>query len=432
MLSARHRPARRALSSLAVAALMGPGAAACGLILGDDDAPCEPVAALTLDDIREPNGPTLDQSFCEVTTPYSRHIYATSTSLGGLIDRVRTYVTDWTVPADAESIESPGAVEVRFGVQSGEVCVSHENACTERNGPVCRTVTVLTENVWSAVADLPVSTNGALAQDDDAVYWVNPLNPLGYGVWRLDKATLTWSQVADSMPEGNPAAFEFQGGAAIVVDDVLHYLADDALFLFDTTTNTWQRAGTATFRTPSTRTPLVHDARLWVYTPEVFYVYDPATRSQRQIGETINFADGVAFVVEGKLAFGAGRDLFAAVDQPASWQKQFSLWDPLTETQSDYPLDLPDLHFTQAMDLGDTTILLTNDGPNFVVDEATGSVRELLKNPALGCAGPVDEERHGAWQGAALSFDGVGLAVGGRYATGTGVDQMRGAMLYFP
>jgi hypothetical protein len=417
---------------LAAAAWVGVGAAACGLISGDDDVPCAPVPALTPDAIREPNGPTLDQSFCAVTTPYSRHIYATSTSLGGVIDRVRTYVTDWTVPADAESNESPGAVEVRFGTQSGEVCVSHENACTERTGPVCRAITVLTENVWSAVADWPISTGGALAQDDDAVYWVNPLNALGHGVWRLDKATLRWSQEANSMPEGDPAAFEFQGGAAIVFEGVLHYLANDALFLFDTTARTWQRGGTLTYRTPSTRTPLVHDGRLWVYTPEVFYVYDPATQSQRHIGDTINFADGVAFVVDGKLAFGAGRDLYAAVDQPASWQNKFSLWDPLTETQSDYPLDLPDLHFTQAMDLGDTTILLTYDGPNFVVDEASGVVRELRKNPALGCAGPVDEERHGAWQGAALSFDGMGLAVGGRYATGLGVDQMRGAMLYFP
>lgn len=421
-----------ALVSAVSTACVAQATTACGLLFGGDDEPCAPVAALTPDDIREPYGPTLDQSFCDVATPYSRAIYTTSTALGGAVDKVRTYETRWTVPADAEATESPGSVDIRVGFQSGDVCVSHENACSEPSGPVCRRLTVLTENVWTAIADLPISTGGALAQDDDAVYWANPLDGRGYGVWRLDKATMRWSQVADDLPGGYAEAKAFQGGAAIVHDGVLHYLSDDALFLFDTTTNRWQRAGTLAFHTPRTRTPLVHDGLLWVYTPEVFYVYDPTTQTQTQLGETINFADGVAFVVDDKLVFGAGRDLFAAVDQPSSWQHDFSMWDPVTQTQSPYVLDLPDLHFTQAMDLGDTTILLTNDGPNFIVDEATRTVRELEKNPALGCAGPVDEERHGAWQGAALSFDGKGLVVGGTYPTGTGVDQMRGAVLYLP
>ena len=431
----RPVPRRRSAVPLVAAgstALLAFTTTACGLIFRGDDEPCAPIPALTPDDIREPNGPTLDQSFCDVATPYSRAVYTTSAALRGAVDEMATYTTRWTVPADAEATESPGSVDVRVGFQSGDVCVSQENACSEPSGPVCRTLTVLTENVWTAIGDIPVSTGGALAQDDEAVYWANPIDGLHYGVWRLDKATMRWSQVADDLPGGNAEAQTFQGGAAIVHDGVLHYLSDEALFLFDTTTNVWERAATLAYATPRTRTPLVHDGLLWVYTPDVFYVYDPATRTQTLIGETINFADGVAFVVDDKLVFGAGRDLYAAIDQPSSWQHTFSMWDPVTQTQTAYPLDLPDLHFTQAMDLGDTTILLTNDGPNFVVDEATRAVHELEKNPALGCAGPVDEERHGAWQGAALSFDGKGLVVGGRYPTGLGVDQMRGATLYLP
>ncbi|MFZ9889766.1 MAG: hypothetical protein ACO3JL_19900, partial [Myxococcota bacterium] len=291
---------------------------------------------------------------------------------------------------------------------------------------------VVKNNVWTATPDFPIGAGGALAQNEDAVWWVNPVDATGYGVWRFDKASLRWSQVSDSFPEGDASAYDFQGGAAVVYDDHIHYIADNVLFLFDVRTQTWSRSKTLPYGLRRERTPLVYDDKLWVKTPGMFWVYDPTTQEQRYISELGDLADGIAFEVNGRLVFGAGRNLYADWRQPASWNRYFVAWDPVTEESEDYVLELPELHFTQVLDLGETTIFLTNDGPNFVLDEASGAVSELNVNPTLACIQPSSGERHGAWKGAALAFDGVGLVVGGEFDTGLGVLQKRGAMLYFP
>lgn len=409
------------------------GLPACGLLLSEEAPPCAPVRALVAADMIDLGISGIAPTFCEVTTPYRFHALTTVVPQRSLAVAMEGYDSTWTVPNGSEIERAdPAGIEMRMGRESGDVCVSHSNACTEPGLEVCRPLTVVSNNVWTAVAGLPIGTLGALAQDEEALWWVNPMNAQGYGVWRLDKATLRWAQVSDSFPEGNPEAYEFQGGAAIVHDGQLHYLADGALFLFDTVAHAWRREGALEYVLRRERTPLVADEKLWVMVPGAFWVYDPATRTQRYLAEIGDFADGVAFEVQGKLVFGAGRNLFADWRQPASWQHSFTSFDPISEESSDYKLELPALHFTQALDLGDTTILLSNDGPNFLIDELTQAVTELETNPALGCAKPVSGERHGAWRGAALGFDGIGLVVGGEYDTGLGVMQARGARLYFP
>lgn len=80
-----------------------------------------------------------------------------------------------------------------------------------------------------------------------------------------------------------------------------------------------------------------------------------------------------------------------------------------------------------ALDLGDTRILPSNDGPSVEIGEVTQAVTDLETNPALGCAKPVSGETHGGWRGAALGLDGIDVVVGGEYDTGLGVMMARGA-----
>jgi hypothetical protein len=405
----------------------------CGLLFPpDDEEKCTEIPALTVDGIIDVTVPTEPPSYCEIARPYSRHIFTTTLSQHALVDEMAGYDATWTVPADSDSVQDLGSgLDVRIRTTGGEVCGRHENACTPAGDFVCRPLTVLTENVWSVVDGLPTGIGGALTQDEDAVWWLNPVDSRAYGVWRIDKATLLVTQVADTFPEGNVEGYAFQGGAAVAYDGNIHYLAEDGLFLFDTTTHAWRRAGTLPAFVTNTRTTVEHDGRLWGLTPGAFWIYDPTTQTQTQIGDDIALAEGIGFVVQGRVVIGAGRSLTASPDAPESWFNEFFFWDE-TGVQERYELSLPVAHYTQALDLGDTTILLTHDGPAYVVDEPTRAVRQLEENPALGCARRVIGENYGAYKGTGITFDGIGLVVGGEADTGTGTKVWRAGTFYFP
>lgn len=70
---------------------MGAGAVACAQLFGNDDAPREPVAERTPDDIREPNGPSLDDPNVAMDQPRPGRITSPS---GPLMDTQRLCPTD--------------------------------------------------------------------------------------------------------------------------------------------------------------------------------------------------------------------------------------------------------------------------------------------------------------------------------------------------
>jgi hypothetical protein len=386
---------------------------ACGLLFPpDDDVPCEPLAALVVDDLTTgPFDVLTDFGFCGVAHAHQFQIYSVQTTPTAL-PQLEIYDTDWTFPPGTRVEDLVTGAAVQFGTESGEVCARHSNTCTEPGAFVCQPITVVSENVWAPLrTELDDVAGGAIAIAGGTAWYLMPRFRSNHAMWRFDRDDVTWRLVEQTFPEGSADTGSFTGGAAIGHGDFIDYLVLDRAFRFDTTTSTWAELAPPGHSVVDTAASVVIDGRLWIVGGEI-WSWDPATQSSTSLGEVAGgVQDAIAFERGGDLVVGGG----FRCDQrdPNCWVETFSRIDLTTGlgTVEPYGAATGPRLYTQALDFGDRVVLVTQQDEAFVLADGEDTLAPIVENPDLGCAPPTPV--HGAWLSRGVVLDGVGLLVGG-------------------